>query len=306
MSVPGFQKTLLPILRFTSDEKPHRANDTLEYVLTQFVLTEEDLADRLPNGRLRILDRVLWAITYLRKAGLLVSVSWGVFQITDRGRALLAKNPAELGIRDLEQYPEFLEFKGRSRASARTPEAEAIATQGSPEEELVHRLKHTYDLLRAGLESELLDAFKTASPTFFEKAVVLLVVAMGYGGSIADAGQATKRSGDDGIDGVIKEDRLGLDVIHLQAKRWADKVVGRPEIQSFAGSLEGQRGRKGVFITTSQFSSDAREYVSRIEKKIVLIDGQELAKLCVDFGIGVKDVDTYLVRKLNPEFFAEE
>ncbi len=261
MSVPGFQKTLLPILRFVSDGEPHRPADTLEYVQSQFELSEEDLTDRLPNGRTRLMDRVLWAITYLRKAGLIKSLSWGVFQITDRGRALLAEKPKDITAKDLERFPEYLEFKRKGKIEGK--QLDTPATQESPEEEL----NRTFSAIRKSLEVELLDALKSSSPTFFEKVVVSLLVAMGYGGSIEDAGRTTRRTADDGIDGVIKEDRLGLDVIHIQAKRWSTTVVGRPEIQSFAGSLEGQRGKKGVFITTSTFSSEAREYISRIEKK---------------------------------------
>ena len=245
------------------------------------------------------MDRVLWAITYLRKSGLLESVSWGVFKITDRGRALLSEKPKRLGLKDLERYPEYLEFKGRGQKS--NNEAEIAVSQETPEESL----EKLFGSVRNRLETELLDAFRACSPAFFEKVVLKLLVALGYGGSIEDAASTTKRTGDDGIDGVIKEDRLGLDLIHLQAKRWRD-AVGRPEIQNFAGSLEGQRGRKGVFITTSTFTQGAREYVSRIEKKIILIDGVELAKLCVDFGVGVVDQSSFVVKKLDLEFFSEE
>lgn len=301
MSVPIFHEMLLPILRHVADGEKHRPADTLEYVVTQFDLSEDDLAERLSNGRTRIMDRVLWAITYLRKSGLIESVSWGVFRITDRGKKLLGKRPVSLGLKDLEQFPEYLEFKGRG-SSRNSAGVEAPSSQETPEEEL----QRLFAAVRARLEGELLDAFKAASPTFFEKIVLSLLVAMGYGGTIQDAARTTKRSGDDGIDGVIKEDRLGLDVIHIQAKRWKDTVVGRPEIQNFAGSLEGQRGRKGVFITTSTFSSEAREYVSRIEKKIVLIDGPELARRCADFDVGVIVQESYAVKKLDSDFFIEE
>lgn len=311
MSVPGFQKTLLPILEYLKDEQPHRPADTLAYVQTQFPLTEEDLTDRLPNGRTRLMDRVLWAITYLRKSGLLESISWGVFRITARGKALLAENPKTLDLKDLERYPEYLEFKGRSKAGAKSQEqgADPTATQEGPEEVQEtpeEELERTYTAIRTRLEGELLDALKTSSPIFFEKVVLALLVSMGYGGSIEDAAKTTKRSGDDGIDGVIKEDRLGLDLVHIQAKRWTSSVVGRPDVQNFAGSLEGQRGRKGVFITTSTFSKEAREFVSRIEKKIILIDGFEFARLCVEFGVGVLDHTSYVVKKIDQEFFNEE
>jgi restriction system protein len=299
MSVPIFHELLLPILNYARDGAAHRAADTLEFVKTQFPLTEEDLAERLPNGRTRLMDRVLWAITYLRKSGLLESVSWGVFMITERGRSLLTEQPRSLALKDLERYPEYLEFKGRGHKS--TVDIDPSLSQETPEESL----EKLYASVRDRLEVELLDAFKACNPIFFEKVVLKLLVALGYGGSINDAASTTKRTGDDGIDGVIKEDRLGLDLIHVQAKRWKD-AVGRPEIQNFAGSLEGQRGRKGVFITTSNFTPGAREYVSRIEKKIILIDGAELARLCVEFGVGVVDQNAFVVKKLDTDFFTEE
>jgi restriction system protein len=301
MSVPGFQKTLLPILEFVSDELDHRPADTLTHVQEQFDLSEADLADRLPSGRTRMMDRVLWAITYLRQAGLIESVSRGVFRITDRGRTLLAEKPKSLNTKDLERYPEYLDFKNRSKTEGKPQESSPVAAQDTPEEQL----QKTYDAIQKRLEIELLDALKSSNPFFFEKVVVRLLVAMGYGGSIEDAGRTTRRSGDDGIDGVIKEDRLGLDVIHIQAKRFSKEVVGRPAIQNFAGSLEGQRGRKGVFITTTDFSAEARDYVSRIEKKIVLINGPELARLCVDFGIGVTNDTSYVIKKMDQDFFDE-
>lgn len=306
MSVPIFHQMLLPILRHISDGENHRPADTLAYVITQFDLSEDDLAERLPNGRTRMMDRVLWAITYLRKSGLLESVSWGVFRITNRGRELLSENPSSLGLRDLERYPEYLDFKGRTSKPHEGVLTDASGPQGEDVETPEEQLQRIFASIRGRLEGELLDSFKTSSPLFFEKLVLKLLVKMGYGGSIEDAASTTRRTGDDGIDGIIKEDRLGLDLIHIQAKRWTEKVVGRPDIQSFTGSLEGQRGRKGVFITTSSFSADAREFVSRIEKKIILIDGVELARLCVDFGVGVLVEDTYSIQKLDPDFFIEE
>lgn len=301
MSVPGFQKTLLPILEFVSDGQNHRPADTLAYIQTHFALSDQDLSDRLPNGRTRIMDRTLWAITYLRQSGLIESVSRGVFRITERGQSLLTEKPKSLTVKDLERYPEYLDFKNRSRSEGKPQELDTVTTQDTPEEQL----QKTYDAIRKRLEVDLLDALKASDPSFFEKVVVRLLVAMGYGGSVEDAGRTTRRTGDDGIDGVIKEDRLGLDLIHIQAKRWATTIVGRPEIQNFAGSLEGQRGRKGVFITTSGFSAEAREYVSRIEKKIVLIDGSELARLCVDFGVGVVNDSSYVIKRLDQDFFEE-
>ena len=301
MSLPGFQNTLLPILKYLEDEQPHKAKDTFAYVETQFDLTEEEATTLLKNGRTRLMDRVLWAITYLSKACLIESVSRGVFRITSRGKMLLAKNPKTLSMKDLEQYPEYLEFRGLEKTNGELNESATSTHQSTPQEDL----QQIIETIRDQIEVELLDTLKTISPTFFEKVVVGLLEKMGYGGFIKGAGSTTKHSGDDGIDGIIKEDRLGLDLIHIQAKRYTTTVVGRPEIQSFAGSLEGQHGRKGVFITTSSFSSEAHEYVKRIEKKIVLIDGTHLSHLCFDFGIGVTDEPSYVIKKFDPSFFDE-
>ena len=212
----------------------------------------------ISSGMPRFHNRVIWAITYLRKACLIENISRGVFHITQRGESLLEEKPKTLSRKDLTRYPEFLEFSLQVKAEANTPTQQIAAVSLTPEEQL----EQAYSTCRKSLENELLDRIKVASPYFFEKLVVELIVAMGYGGSLQDAGRTTRRSGDDGVDGIVKEDPLGLDVIHIQAKRWTNQTVGRPDVQSFAGSLEGQRGRKGVFITTSGFSPDAREYVS--------------------------------------------
>ncbi len=219
-------------------------------------------------------------------------------------QSIASRKSKSLDLKDLERYPEYLDFKGRTRTESKAlePESDSTTVQETPEEEL----ERTYTAIRVRLEGELLDALKTSSPIFFEKVVLALLVSMGYGGSIEDAAKTTRRTGDDGIDGVIKEDRLGLDVVHIQAKRWTSNVVGRPDLQNFAGSLEGQRGRKGVFITTSSFSKEAREFVLRIEKKIILIDGVAFARLCVEFGVGVLNHTSYIVKKIDQEFFNEE
>lgn len=202
MSVPICHEMLLPILQHVSDGQPHRPADTLESVVSVFPLTQEDLSERLPNGRTRMMDRVLWAITYLRKSMLIESVSWGVFSVTARGQELLSTKPKSIGLRDLERYPEYLAFKGKGVTAIKGTENEVVNSQETPDESL----QRLFASLRSSLESELLDSFKAASPTFFEKIVLTLLVAMGYGGTIEDAASTTKRSGDDGIDGVIKED----------------------------------------------------------------------------------------------------
>jgi restriction system protein len=224
----------------------------------------------------------------------------GVLRITDRGRAALNAVPGSIDNAYLRQFPEFLEFKSRTRASGSS--ASESNAEGHTPEELIEA---GYLALRSELAQHVQERIAQVSPRFFEQMVVRLLVKMGYGGSLADAGQAVGRSGDDGIDGIIKEDKLGLDVVYLQAKRWAN-TVGRPEIQAFAGSLMGQSASKGVFITTSRFSNEARDYVRRIDKRIVLIDGEQLAELMIDHGVGVSEAATYVINRLDEDFFAEE
>jgi restriction system protein len=197
----------------------------------------------------------------------------------------------------LEQFPEFVQFQSRSSHSE-----EQTAIQEEPTHTPEEILEASYQNLRNDLSQELIDRVMQCSPRFFEKLVVDLLVAMGYGGSRKDAGQAIGQTGDGGVDGIIKEDRLGLDIVFIQAKRW-ESTVGRPVVQAFAGSLEGFRARKGVLLTTSTFTKDARDYVERIEKKIVLIDGEQLAQLMIDYGIGVTEVATYSVKKADLDYF---
>jgi restriction system protein len=228
----------------------------------------------------------------------------GVYRITDAGRAVLAERPKEISKAYLKRFEPFRDFLALRRDAGEDdqvddgPTLEATAT---PEEQL----EGAYRRIRQKVEADVLEAVATASPQFFEKLVIELLVKMGYGGTIADAGEALGRTGDGGIDGVIKEDKLGLDAIYVQAKRWQN-TVGRPEVQGFAGSLLGRRGRKGVFITTSTFSKEAREYVGQIESKIILIDGPTLAGLMVDHDIGVNTVDTYAVKRVDSDYFSEE
>jgi restriction system protein len=260
----------------------------------------------LPSGKQRkLVNRIAWAKTYMAKAGLIESVSRGKFKITDRGTTLLKTNPTKIDVALLNQYPEFLEFRERSKPtktdSANGSEPEVTTAEQTPQE----LLESSYQALHAQIAEDLLERITKVSPQFFEKLVVDLLVSMGYGGSRKDAGQAIGKSGDDGIDGIIKEDRLGLESVYVQAKRWKG-TVGRPDVQSFAGSLEGHRARKGVFITTSQFSADAKAYVNRIEKKIILIDGEQLANLSLEFGIGVEPVTTYKIQRIDSDYFEEE
>ncbi|ADG06444.1 restriction endonuclease [Kyrpidia tusciae] len=302
MSVPDYQSIMLPLLKITEDCREHRLNEVIETLSSQFLLTDSDRKELLPSGRQPKFDnRVGWARTYLVKAGLLESTGRGKFRITERGLEVLRTNPNEINNRFLSQFPEFLEFKNRtSTQGADDNDADLESLDRTPEE----ILDSTHLSLRKSLADELLERIKNCTPKFFERLVVDLLVAMGYGGSRVDAGQALGQSGDDGIDGMINEDRLGLDVIYLQAKRW-EGTVGRPIVQAFAGSLEGQRARKGILITTSRFSQDAKEYVTRIEKKIVLIDGEQLANLMIDFNVGVTEVTRYVIKKVDLDYFDE-
>jgi len=296
--IPDYQAVMPPLLEFGGDGAPHVLVDTINALADRFELSPEEREELLPSGKQRRFEnRVRWARTYLGKAGLLEASARGVFKVTSRGLDLLRTTSGPLNVGHLEQYPEFIEFKNTTRVKAGAPSADRPET---PEESL----ETNYESLRAALSEDLLQRVKLASPQFFEELVVDLLVAMGYGGSRRDAGRAVGRSGDDGIDGIINEDKLGLDVVYIQAKRWQGPV-GRPVVQAFAGSLEGHRARKGVLITTSQFTPDAREYVERIEKKIVLVDGERLAQLMIDHDIGVADIATYRIKRVDLDYFPE-
>lgn len=297
MSVPTFQSLLAPVLHLANDGAEHSIGELRESVANFLKLKPEDLEQKLPSGKQSVLaNRVAWAAFYLMKAGALRKVNRGMYQITDRGRELSAKFPNDIRVVQLNEFPEFRSFH-KSELSPNRADEESETTH-TPEE----RLSAAYESLRATLAADVLEAVRKASPSFFESLVVDLLVSMGYGGSIADAGKAVGQAGDAGVDGVIKEDKLGLDVIYIQAKRWKDSV-GRPLVQAFAGSLEGFRARKGVFITTSSFTPDAVEYVRRIEKKIVLIDGKELADLMIEHNVGVAPTQTFTLKRLDSDYF---
>jgi restriction system protein len=270
-------------------------------VQTALTLSDDDLAESLPSGmQSKFSNRLAWASVYLSKAGVLKRVRRGVFQITERGRELLGENPEKVTVKMLSRYPEFIQFhKGSEQASGATGQIERESSE-TPEE----RLASDYQILREALAAELLDATKKSPPAFFERLVIELLVAMGYGGSAEEAGKVVGRGGDGGIDGIIKEDKLGLDAVYVQAKRWSG-TVGRPIVQAFAGSLEGHRARKGVLITTSEFSADALDYVQKIEKKIVLVNGKQLAEFMIDYDIGVTAGKTYSIKKIDVDYFEE-
>jgi restriction system protein len=308
MPVPPFQEFMFPLLRTIHAHGEMGTSDYYAELANEFGLTEEEKQETIPSGRaLMYKNRIAWAGTHMVKAGLLSRPSRGKLAITSLGRKVLQQAPERIDLRFLQQFEGSREFRNLDEDGHRTiPEVPASTTDEtdealSPDEQLLV----SYRQLRRSLADELLTLIKSAPPAFFEQLVVDLLVRMGYGGSHEDAGEAIGGSGDGGIDGIIKEDRLGLDFVYIQAKRW-ENVIGRPLIQGFAGSLEGQRARKGVFITTSSFTDNARDYVNRIEKRIVLIDGAELANLMLDYGIGVTDVATYKVQRIDPTYFGEE
>jgi restriction system protein len=303
MGIPDFQTVMLPLLVFASDQHEHSPREAIEALAQTFQLTDKERAALLPSGQQAVFDnRVHWAVSYLKHAGLLEATRRGYFRIADRGVQVLSQSPARIDLRYLQQFPEFVEFREsrRTKGNGDAVVALDVPSQQTPEE----LLEAGYQRIRQEVAQELLARMKACSPSFFERLVVELLVKMGYGGSRQDAGQAIGRSGDEGIDGIIKEDRLGLDTIYIQAKRWQG-TVGRPDIQRFVGALAGQKARKGVFITTSEFSRDAREYASSVESKVVLIDGEQLAGLMLDNDLGVARAATYEIKRIDSDYFSE-
>jgi len=301
MAIPDYQTIMLPLLKFASDQKEHTVHEAVKYLADKFKLTEDERKEMLPSGQQEIfVNRVGWARTYLKKAGILQSPRRGTFIITDRGKMVLTSNPPNIDNKLLNKFDEFKEFKKRKRKQE--DENEALEFQNKTPEEA---FETAYENLRTELSIEILEHLKKSDPTLFEKIVIEVLVKMGYGGSLRDAGKAIGRSRDGGIDGIIKEDRLGLDIIYVQAKRW-DNTVSRPEIQKFAGALQGQRAKKGIFITTSNFSKDALDFASKIDSKIILVDGDQLAEYMIDFNVGVTTTSKYELKKIDLDYFVEE
>lgn len=302
MAVPDFQTWFLPLLKRLADGEIHRLRDLYLELADDLELSDEDRKEMLPSGKQLVYhNRIGWSRTYLMKAGLLAAPGRGVCRVTERGRGVLADSPAKLNVKFLKQYEEFREFHTYKKPTNRESANDVDETSEETPEELLER---AHKDLRANVTSDLLARVKDAPPEFFEQLVVDLLVRMGYGGSREDAGQTVGRSGDGGVDGVIKEDRLGLDLVYIQAKRW-EGTVGRPVVQAFAGSLEGFRAKKGVMLTTSDFSSGAKEYVAQIEKRIVLINGRQLADLMFEFDLGASPVTVYEVKRVDTDFFEE-
>lgn len=304
--IPDYQSLMLPLLKLVSDRQEHKYRDLIEKLATEFQITDEERKELLASGNQAIFDnRVGWAKTYLKKAGLLDSPRRATFVITQIGLDTLKKNPDRVDAKYLRQFPAFLEFQNASHYDNETEEETTViaVSEQTPEE----NLDKAYQRIRKSLASELLQNVVDLSPTFFERLVVELLVKMGYGGSIKDAGKAIGKSGDEGIDGTIKEDKLGLDIIYIQAKRWRPgNVVGRPELHKFVGALAGQGAKKGIFITTSNFTKEALDYTPKNETKIVLIDGEQLAQLMIDYNLGCTTHQTYELKKIDSDYFGEE
>jgi len=295
---------MLPLLKLVSDRQEHKYRDLIENLATEFQVTDEERKELLASGNQAIFDnRVGWAKTYLKKAGLLDSPKRATFVITQIGLDTLKKNPERVDAKYLRQFPAFLEFQNASRNDSEEEVVIVEINEQTPEE----NLDKAYQRIRKSLASELRNRVVDLSPTFFERLVVELLVKMGYGGSIKDAGKAIGKSGDEGIDGTIKEDKLGLDIIYIQAKRWRPgNVVGRPELHKFVGALAGQGAKKGIFITTSNFTKEALEYTPKNETKIVLIDGEQLAQLMMDYNLGCTTQQIYELKKIDSDYFGEE
>lgn len=303
MSIPDYQTCMLPLLQFAGDGEAHKLSDAIQVLATNFKLSQTELEELLPSGTQAVFaNRIGWARTYLKKAGLLSDPKRGHFLITDRGKDLLKTSPKEINTKFLRQYEEFNEFQRKSNSKA-VPEEPTSGhpSYATPEE----ALEYGYQKLTENLSDEIHEKIMSCSPAFFERLVVELLVKMGYGGSLKEAASIVGKSGDAGIDGVIKEDKLGLDAIYIQAKRW-ETVVGRPEIQKFVGALDGQKARKGIFITTSSFTREATEYAKGTTAKVVLIDGERLASLMMENDLGVATIMSYEIKRVDSDYFDDE
>lgn len=307
MAIPDYQTLMLPVLQL-ANEGEQRVADVVDLLADRLGLSEEERQKLLPSGRQRVLhNRIHWAKFYLTKAGFLVSPGRGLFSITQAGRELLAEKLSRIDVSVLLRQPEFREFY-RNEGSAGSS-GEVASTAGAmghgtitPEEQI----EGAYQTLEGTLRADLLDRIAKNSPAFFEQLIVELLVAMGYGGSHKNAAAQLGRSGDGGVDGVINEDRLGLDRVYVQAKRYAaGNAVGRPDVQAFVGSLVGLGATKGVFVTTSTFSAQARDFVKHLSQRVVLLDGVSLADLMIEHGIGVRTSRTIAFRRLDEDFFDE-
>lgn len=306
MAIPDYQSIMKPLLKLLADRKNHHIRDVVKTLANEFNLTDEELEELLPTGRSPLFyNRVGWARLHLKKASLVEDPDRGYIKITSNGLEALAKKPQQINKQFLRQYPAYQKAQEESRARRKSKALSATvceeADAATPEE----ALEASFAELQEGLAAEIIDSILKCSPEFFERLVIDVLVAMGYGGSRKEAGQAIGKSGDEGIDGIIKEDKLGLDIIYIQAKRWQGNI-GRPEIQKFAGALLGQQAKKGIFITTSAFSTGAEKDVQNLDSKIILVDGHRLAELMIEYNVGVDPVTTYILKKVDSDYFIYE
>ena len=301
MPIPDFQSLMLPLLQHFADGEEHANQETMDALAKGLQLTEAERGQLLPSGKQTIFtNRVAWAKSHFKQAGLLDAPRRGVYRLTERGREVLRSHAGPITLRFLDQFPEHRAFRSQTKADVQVEDSQP-SNNLTPQE----YIESGYQQMRTTLATDLLTRVKECSPDFFERLVIELLLAMGYGGSRQEAGQAVGKSGDGGIDGIIKEDRLGLDVIYIQAKRW-EGIVGRPEVQKFAGALQGQRARKGIFLTSSAFTKEAVAFAAAIESKIVLIGGEELVALMIDHNIGVTPVASYEIKRIDTDFFTGE
>jgi restriction system protein len=302
MTIPDFQTIMLPFLQFSSDGKSHTFVEATDVLAKKFKLTPDEIDTLIPSGQQRFANRVGWAKTHLKKAGLIDYPQRGQFQITQRGNDVLKENPITIDMKFLLQFPEFKEFRKIQHANTNKEKVNEPINQLPPEE----IIDVAYQEIRAKLADDLLEFVLKCSPAFFQKLVVELLVSMGYGGSQENAAQVVGKSGDEGIDGIIAEDKLGLDSIYIQAKRYQrDAKIGSHSIRDFIGALQGCKATKGVFLTTSDFTKDAVDFVSKVQSRVVLIDGQKLANLMIDYGIGVSTRKNYEIKQLDTDYFGE-
>ena len=309
MAVPEFYRFLKPVLSLHGDEQLHSLLEAKVHLAQEMALSEEDLATLTPGGGSQFYSRLQWATTYLRQAGLLRGVERGINQITPEGLVYLPISPAIIKTADLRQFPAYVDFQTRGKSAQGNkplvvmPDSASLPEQATPEE----LVAETYNTLRESLAQEVLERVKAMPPAFFERLIVQLMLRLGYGGGAAEAGQALGKSGDGGVDGVINEDKLGLDKIYLQAKRWDNGTVGSKDVQAFVGALSGKGASKGVFITTSVFSKQAKEYIRNMHSvKVSLMEGIELARLMIDYDLGVSLVQRYDVKRIDSDFFSEQ
>ena len=302
-AIPDYKTIMLPLLTFAGDGQEHSFKEAVGSLADEFGLSEAERKELLASGQTVFNNRVGWANTYMKKAGLIDSTKFGFFKISPRGVQVLENNPPEINKKFLMQFEGFVKFNNSGKA--KNKDFDKGEDQNSDDQTPQEQIEEAYNKINDDLASNLLERIKDNSPEFFERLVVDVLVKMGYGGTHKDAGQAIGGTGDGGIDGIIKEDKLGLDTIYLQAKRW-DGTVSKPEIQKFAGALQGQKAQKGVFITTSSFTKGAVEYVDSIDTRIILVDGNTLMQLMTDFNVGVSVVNSYEVKRIDVDYFLEE